>query len=127
MLAFSELWLVALIAGAALLSVAALAWWLWRRRRRGPRIIIGRRVVPLRDTLRLGRDDWADLPEDALKEVEYEHVELRRAEDGHWEVRLYKGEYMFVNGRRSRHNRLQSGAIVTLGQSERARFQFFDR
>lgn len=122
----SEIWLIALLAAAGIAVAAVLIIWLRRRRRRGPRIVIGKRIIPLRGPLRLGRNDWAGLPEDILQEIEIEHVEILRAEDGHWEVKLHKGEYMFVNGRRSRHNRLQSGSIVTLGPSERAQFQFFD-
>lgn len=112
---------LALVIGVGVALVAR------RRRASSAHIVIGQRKIPLRDSLRIGREFWSDLPEDVLKEIELEHVELIRAADGGWEVRLYRGEYMFVDGRRSRHNRLRSGAVVTLGQSERARFQFFEK
>ncbi|MCS6774362.1 MAG: hypothetical protein NZ693_09685 [Thermoflexales bacterium] len=122
-----DIGLVALAAALLIVAVVVTVHLLRRRRAGSAHIVVGQRKIPLRDSLRIGRELWPDLPEDALREIELEHVEITRAADGSWEVRLYRGEYMFVDGRRSRHNRLHSGAIVTLGQSERARFQFFEK
>jgi hypothetical protein len=89
-----------------------------------PCIVIGNKKLPLRNSLRLNRALWGNANGRAIDDVDDDHAELFQATDGAWEVRLLSGDYMFVDGRRSRHNRLRSGAVVALGQSQRAAFQF---
>jgi hypothetical protein len=98
-------------------------------RRRSPKppaaqLVIGNKRFPLSEPLRLGRASWHRLTGKSVPDLVEDHAEILRAPDGTWEVRLVKGEHMFVDGRRSRHNRLHSGATVALGKSQQVVFQF---
>jgi len=98
-------------------------------RRRSPRppvaqLVIGNKRFPLSEPLRLGRASWYRLTGKSVPDLAEDHAEIFRASDGAWEVRLVEGEHMFVDGRRSRHNRLRSGATVALGKSQQVVFQF---
>jgi serine/threonine protein phosphatase PrpC len=101
--------------------------WLTRSRRAptGPGIAIGSARRALRGPRLIGRSDWrnqAVLPPDVVDE----HAALFQAAGGAWEVQLRHGRHMYVNGWRSRHNRLRSGDIIALGSSGQAAFQFID-
>jgi hypothetical protein len=108
----------------ALIGVSGVLSWLFGRRQRGPRLLIGKRWIALRAPLRLGRSSWQRLTGRAAPDLAEEHAELFRAADGAWEIRLLQGEYLFVDGRRARHHRLRSGAVISLGKSRQATFQF---
>jgi hypothetical protein len=88
-------------------------------------ILIGNKKTPLRGALQLGRTYWRQLTGKSVDDIDEDHAKLFQSLDGLWEIQLSKGEFMFVDGRRSRHNRLRSGATVTLGRSHQAIFQFF--
>ncbi len=98
-------------------------------RRRAPKppaahLLIGNKRFPLNEPIRLGRASWYRITGKSVADLAEDHAELFRAPDGMWEVRLLDGEHMFVDGRRSRHNRLRSGATISLGKSQQAVFQF---
>jgi hypothetical protein len=108
----------------ALAGLAGILSWLFGRQRRGPHLVIGKRRILLREPLRLGRASWQRLAGRPAPDLAEEHAELFRAADGTWEIRLLQGEHLFVDGRRARHNRLRSGAVISLGKSRQATFQF---
>jgi uncharacterized membrane protein len=68
----------------------------------------GRRI-PLSSQLAVGRKLFPD-SDPSVKE---EHAEIYQQE-GHWMIALKAGEAMWVDGRRSRKNRLRNGATVKL-------------
>lgn len=117
-------------ADAGLLTVSALAglFGLFSRRRtpKAPSayLLIGGKRFPLNEPIRLGRTSWYRITGRSVADLVEDHAEIFRASDGMWEVRLLEGEHMFVDGRRSRHNRLRSGATISLGKSQQAVFQF---
>ncbi|PJF48615.1 MAG: FHA domain-containing protein [Chloroflexi bacterium] len=121
---------VATCADAALLGIGGLAglFGLFSRRR-APRtpsayLVIGGKRFPLTEPIRLGRTSWYRITGKSVADLAEEHAEIFRAPDGMWEARLLAGEHMFVDGRRSRHNRLRSGATISLGKSQQVVFQF---
>lgn len=112
---------------SSLLSLAGLLGLFSRRR--APKLataylVIGRKRFPLNESIRLGRASWYRLTGQSVADLAEEHAEIFRASNGMWEVRLLDGEHMFVDGRRSRHNRLRSGATISLGKSQQVVFQF---
>ncbi len=107
-----------------MIGLAGIFGWLFGRRRRGPHLIIGNRRIALHAPLRLGRASWQKLSGRTVSDLAEDHAELFRAADGAWEIRLLQGEHLFVDGRRARHNRLRSGAVISLGKSRQATFQF---
>jgi hypothetical protein len=108
----------------AIVSLFSILSWLFNRKRSGPQLVIGNKRVALREPLRLGRSLWQRLTGRQAPDLAEEHAELFRAANGAWEIRLLQGEYLFVDGRRARHNRLRSGAVISLGKSRQATFQF---
>ncbi|MCS7055307.1 MAG: hypothetical protein NZM18_03925 [Thermoflexales bacterium] len=99
-------------------------------RRRTPKppaayLVIGSKRLPLTEPIRLGRTSWYRITGKSVDDLVEDHAEIVRTPDGMgWEARLIKGEHMFVDGRRSRHNRLRSGVTISLGKSQQAVFQF---
>jgi len=126
----SPLWGVADAFAFASIGISGLVGLLGLFSRRRPpkppaaQLVIGNKRFPLSEPLRLGRTSWYRLTGKSVPDLVEDHVEFLRAPDGMWEVRLMKGEYMFVDGRRSRHNRLRSGATIALGKSQQVVFQF---
>lgn len=120
----------AICADTGLLTVGALAglFGLFSRRRtpKAPSayLLIGGKRFPLNEPIHLGRTSWYRITGKSVADLAEEHAEIFRAPDGMWEARLLKGEHMFVDGRRSRHNRLRSGATISLGKSQQVVFQF---
>lgn len=117
-------------ADAALVGIGGLAGLLGLfSRRRAPRapsayLLIGGKRFPLNEPIRLGRTSWYRITGRSVADLAEDHAEIFRASDGMWEARLLEGEHMFVDGRRSRHNRLRSGATISLGKSQQVVFQF---
>ncbi|MCS6846816.1 MAG: hypothetical protein RMN52_03775 [Anaerolineae bacterium] len=117
-------------ADAALVGIGGLAglFGLFSRRRspKAPSayLLIGNKRFPLNEPIRLGRTSWYRITGKSVADLAEDHAEIFRAPDGMWEARLLEGEHMFVDGRRSRHNRLRSGATIALGKSQQAVFQF---
>jgi len=107
-----------------MVGLLSIVGWLFNRKRSGPQLVIGNKRVTLREPLRLGRSLWQRLTGRQAPDLAEEHAELFRAANGAWEIRLLQGEYLFVDGRRARHNRLRSGAVISLGKSRQATFQF---
>lgn len=93
----------------------------------GPHILIGSKRIALRGTVRLDRSFWRSVTGKYIADVGEDYAELFQTRDGSWEVQLRAGEFMFVDGRRSRHNRLRPGAVVTVGRTEQMAFRFFSR
>ncbi|BCX04084.1 MAG: hypothetical protein KatS3mg053_2022 [Candidatus Roseilinea sp.] len=131
MIALSSLHdIVAACANAAPLGIGGLAGLLGLfSRRRSPRapaayLLIGGKRFPLNEPIRLGRTSWYRITGKSVADLAEDHAEIFRAPDGMWEARLLEGEHMFVDGRRSRHNRLRSGATISLGKSQQVVFQF---
>lgn len=113
----------------ALAAAVAAAAFVWRRRTPqmppGPALLIGATREPLRAARGLGRADWrgvAGLPEDLVDD----HAAVVPAADGAWEAQLRRGRHMYVNGWRSRHNRLHAGDEIALGASGAAIVRFVD-
>ncbi len=114
-------------ADAALVGIGGLAGLLSllsRRRAPSAYLVIGGKRFPLSEPIRLGRASWYRITGKSVADLAENHAEIFRAANGMWEVRLLEGEHMFVDGRRSRHNRLRSGATISLGKSQQVVFQF---
>lgn len=94
-------------------------------------IVVGNKKVPLTQPVQLGRSFWQRVANQTVKasegaeEMGESYAELFQAPDGAWEVRLADGAHLYVDGLRSRHNRLQRGVLVALGPSQQVTFQFF--
>lgn len=122
--------IVATCADLSLLGVGGLAGLLGLfSRRRAPKpatayLVVSGKRFPLNEPIRLGRASWYRLTGKSVADLAEEHAEIFRAPSGMWEARLLDGEHMFVDGRRSRHNRLRSGATISLGKSQQVVFQF---
>lgn len=114
-------------ADAALVGIGGLAGLLSlfsRRRAPSAYLLIGGKRFPLNEPIRLGRASWYRITGKSVADLAENHAEIFRAANGMWEARLLEGEHMFVDGRRSRHNRLRSGATISLGKSQQVVFQF---
>lgn len=128
--AFSLYDIATTCADAALVGIGGLAGLLGlfacRRAPRAPSayLLIGSKRFPLSEPIRLGRTSWYRITGKSVADLAENHAEIFRAANGMWEARLLEGEHMFVDGRRSRHNRLRSGATISLGKSQQVVFQF---
>lgn len=125
MISLQESWLI--FGGIAVAAIVALLLLLSRlRATKQPTayLVVGDKRYPLREPIQLGREHWKRMTGKWVSDVVDDHAELCPTSDGVWELRLVKGEYMFVDGRRSRHNRLRSGAILALGKTRQVAMQF---
>lgn len=125
---FPETWLIfggiAVVAIIALLALLLLLSRLRATKQPSACLVIGDKRYPLREPVQLGREHWKRVTGKWVSDVVDHHAELFPTSDGAWELRLAKGEYMFVDGRRSRHNRLRSGAVIALGKTRQVAMQF---